>query len=36
MPSPPPGDEHVGAIPAPGSKKYTLLGTAGDPSAPLT
>ena len=26
MPSPPPGDEHAGAIPAPGSKNYTLLG----------
>ena len=26
MPSPPPGDEHVGAIPAPGNKNYTLLG----------
>ena len=26
MPSSPPGDEHGGAIPAPGSKKYTLLG----------
>ncbi len=26
MPSVPPADEHVGAIPAPGSKKYTLLG----------
>jgi|SRR5271166_3712343 len=23
---PPPGGEHAGAIPAPGSKKYTLLG----------
>ncbi len=26
MPSFPPGGEHAGAIPAPGSKKYTLLG----------
>ncbi len=26
MPSPPSGDEQAGAIPGPGSKKYTLLG----------
>ena len=26
MLSSPPGDEHASAIPAPGSKKYTLLG----------
>jgi hypothetical protein len=26
MPSPPPSDEHAGAVAAPGSKRYTLLG----------